>query len=104
MWPPILNASSNLGRTRTRVLIFSLKILSLGTPCLPERVELGVEFLPERRAPCVPNADVRARQVRVDRRRRRGARPPRPARSAVGGSRHRNAFFSRGTIVKRRVW
>lgn len=28
------SASSNWGRTRTRVLIFSLKILSLGMPCL----------------------------------------------------------------------
>ncbi|MEU7164570.1 HIT domain-containing protein [Streptomyces morookaense] len=39
-----------------------------------------------RRAPRVPDTDVRARQVRIDRRRRRGARPrpPRPARPAVG--------------------
>jgi hypothetical protein len=30
----VRSASSNLGRTRIRVLIFSLKILSLGMPCL----------------------------------------------------------------------
>jgi hypothetical protein len=30
----VLSASSNQGRTRTRVLIFSLKILSLEMPCL----------------------------------------------------------------------
>src|SRR3954468_9808592 len=39
---------------------------------LAERVELGVEFLPEGRASRVPNADVRARQVRADRGRGRG--------------------------------
>ncbi|ROQ78270.1 hypothetical protein EDD95_4874 [Streptomyces sp. CEV 2-1] len=50
-----------------------------------ERVELGVEFLPEGRAPRASEADVRARQVWVDRRRRRGAGPPGPARAAVGG-------------------
>ena len=30
----VFRAFSNRGRTRTRVLIFSLKILSLGMPCL----------------------------------------------------------------------
>lgn len=47
-----------------------------------ERVEPAVEFLPEGRAARVADASVRARQVRVDPRRRRGVRAPRPAPAA----------------------
>lgn len=62
-----------------------------------ERVELGVEFLPERRAPRVPDADVRARHVWVERRRRRrGAWAPRPSRSAVGRGGHPQRLLQPG--------
>lgn len=47
-----------------------------------ERVEPAVEFLPEGRAARVADASVRARQVRVDPRRRRGVGAPRPAPAA----------------------
>lgn len=63
-----------------------------------ERVELGVEFLPEGRAPRASEADVRARQVWVDRRRRRGAGPPGPARAAVGGGRHSQRLLQPGHL------
>lgn len=47
-----------------------------GDAVASERVELGVEFLAEGGAAGVADADVRSREVRVDRGRARGARPP----------------------------
>lgn len=63
---------------------------------LAERVEPGVKFLPECRASRVADADVRARQVRVDGRRRRAAGPPWSARTAVGWGRHTQRFLQPG--------
>ncbi|GAA3650688.1 hypothetical protein GCM10022420_027850 [Streptomyces iranensis] len=72
--------------------------LVAGDAVLGERVELGVEFLPEDRAACVADADVRARQVRVDRRRGWVAGPPRAARDSVGGSRHPQRLLQPGHL------
>ncbi|WP_343243401.1 hypothetical protein [Streptomyces sp. SID8499] len=69
---------------------------------LAERVELGVEFLPERRAyPMRMSALSRSGSMGAG-----GGVPgrhgrPGPQSAGVGT---RSAFFSRGTGVKRRVW
>ncbi len=51
-------------------------------------IELGLEFLGEVGTTGVADADVRARRVRDGGRWRRGARPPRLARTAVGRDGH----------------
>ena len=53
-----------------------------------QRIQLGLEFLGQVGAAGVADADVRARGVCGDWCRRRGARPPRLAGSAVGRGRH----------------
>lgn len=55
---------------------------------LGERVQLRIEFLPERRATGVSSADVRARQVRIDRGGHRSPGPPLLAWSTVGRRLH----------------
>lgn len=56
----------------------------------------GVEFLAEGGAAGVADPDVRARQGRIDRCRRRGARPPRSARPTVGRGRDAQCLLQPG--------
>jgi hypothetical protein len=100
----VRSAASNLGRTRTRVLIFSLKILSLGMPCL-----LSASSWESSSCPSVDHLAYPMRMSALGRSGSIGAgggvlgRHGRPGpRSAGVGT--RSAFFSRGTMVKRRVW
>lgn len=57
-----------------------------------QRIELRLEFLGQVRAPRIADADVRARRVRREWRRRRRARSPRLTRSPVGRDRHAQLF------------
>lgn len=97
------SAPPRTGGTRTRVLIFSLKILSLGMPCL-----LRASSWESSSCPRVEHRAYPMRRSALGRSgsmgpgggvpRRHGRPGPRPAGVGTG-----SAFFSRGTWVNRRL-
>lgn len=100
----VLSASSNRGRTRIRVLIFSLKILSRGMLCL-----LSASSWESSSCPRVEHRAYPMRMSALGRSRSIGAGGGVPGRHGRPGPRSagvgtRSTFFSRGTMVKRRVW
>lgn len=77
--------------------------ISRTMPCAAIASQLGLEFLGEAGAAGVADPDVRTWRVGGDRRRRRGARPPQPAQTAVGRVGTRSSFSTPPTLVKRPV-